>query len=193
MAKGKKEPLKKQEPEQPLKKEPPKSKEPSADPATYYDGYYTDNSDGVSYIIKTNLNGTKKWIKYEKPPSSPSSLSSSPSSSEEEEEEAEAEEINEKMKKIFVKDKPTINLVEEHTKKNNKLSNEPPKKIETKRALTSYNIFMSIKLRELRKKHPDLPSTDYMKMAGVIWQKLSDTEKKSYKLNNDKATSAAAA
>jgi hypothetical protein len=181
-----------------------KEKFPSEEASTYYDGYLTDNSDGVPYVVKSTSNGSKKWVKQE---------ADSDGESEKSDKSDESDVIINKMKKVELtktktksKSKPEPASAEDKNT-SNKLQNTKAKKkapelvaskssdephiedirkntkpaaaaAKPKRALTAYNMFVAVKLKELRLKHPGLVSTKYMEMAGAQWSSMSDVKKK---------------
>lgn len=49
-----------------------------------------------------------------------------------------------------------------------------------KRAPSTYNKFVKIKLTELRKEQPNLEAKEYMRLAGAEWKLLSDEEKAAF-------------
>lgn len=49
-----------------------------------------------------------------------------------------------------------------------------------KRAPSTYNKFVSVKLTELRKEQPNLPAKEYMQLAGAQWKLLDAEEKAAY-------------
>ena len=49
-----------------------------------------------------------------------------------------------------------------------------------KRAPSTYNKYISVKLTELRKEKPDLPAKEYMQLAGALWKEMDADQKAAF-------------
>ena len=49
-----------------------------------------------------------------------------------------------------------------------------------KRAPSTYNKYISVKLTKLRKEHPNLPAKEYMQRAGAEWKLMTTEEKEAF-------------
>lgn len=95
---------------------------------------------------------------------------SSEEKSSEEESASEEETLTKKFNKV------KVSASKPGPKKGAKTAEEAP----VKRPLTTYNHYVSFKIKELRLKHPGHVSTDYMKMAGAAWSKMSGSQKEAF-------------
>jgi hypothetical protein len=190
-----------------------KEKFPSEEASTYYDGYLTDNSDGVPYVVKATSNGSKKWVKQEQNDdddaaeddalttkmktvelSKKAKTKTKTASTEEEDNNTKPNKnAPDKVQKQKTKKVPELVAVKSSDEPHIEdiVKKKPAATVKPKRAPTAYNTFVAVKLKELRLKHPGLASTEYMKMAGAQWTAMSDVKKKHFAEKHPTAPAAA--
>jgi U3 small nucleolar RNA-associated protein 14 len=122
--------------------------------------------------------------KDESSESEQSESESEQSESESEKSESESdEELSKKMQSVTVASKnskssskkPVEMKPVKQVKHITEIINTPPK-----RTLTTYNHYVSEKLKEFRLKYPGRESTKYMKMAAASWSKMSISQKEAF-------------
>jgi len=122
--------------------------------------------------------------KDESSESEKSETESEKSESESEKSESESdEELSKKMQSVTVASKnskssskkPVEMKPVKPVKHITEIINTPPK-----RTLTTYNHYVSEKLKEFRLKYPGRESTKYMKMAAASWSKMSISQKEAF-------------
>ena len=134
-------------------------------------GFQKKGNDGNTYEISINKNGIKRWTKvnvniiYDEVES--------------------ATQMND-TEEMIVKSKKSTRK----TKKTNKTSIiggdddtdvKEVKKEKTKRAPTTYNLFIKYQMNEIRKNNSEIMPKDCMKLATAKWREMSDEEKEEFK------------
>lgn len=110
-------------------------KPPKAKAADFDTGHQQMNDSGHAYVVTSDKNGKKKWLRVTTKDSVTTSVPTPPTS-------------------------PTESDIQSPN----------AKKERKKRGPTAYNLFIGTKLRELREAEPNLPTTEYMCRALLLWK-----------------------
>lgn len=165
-------------------------KAPAESATEFEEGVEKEGAEGVIYVVKTDKNGTKKWVK--KPVTKTNNKKVKPENNEvkPENNEVKPEVVAPKKRGRPAKAKPIeeVKPTEEvkpkrkyvrktKTTEDNVDADEPEKKVRKPRAKTEYNIFIGEKMKEMREQQKGLKTTEYMKMAIAEWKIYKENKK----------------